>query len=490
MSDLKTQTPDLSGSPSSRIGAANRPVRDRRRRVSDLVIACFALFAACARPPPVTTDAVSVHLPEIWVDAFSQPGGDGRRETPLKALPSPLPPAAFHLRSGIYEGPFELLPGASLEGHGEVVLTSDAATTLTATGATLRNVTIQGGATGLAARDVTLERVTFSGQRQLALRVDGTLTARGLHAQASLEGVDGLVGKAARVDVSNARFQGGFRRGVDVSGGELRLSGVHFEGAKTAVRALDTRSTIDGVDAAGGSAAALFVAGGSLHAKGVDVHGYEFGVQLAREVDAQLSDVSVRGSSQSCISAEKTKLVLERARLTRCGPGGALALLDSVTTAAELMVRESRELGLFVRKGEATLSRLDVQGVEKGDALHVRDATVRLTDSMLSDCEGSGLFVSAAARVTGNGLQVERAAQSAVFVERGSSLELGALLVRGGAGPAVLVPDAATVKLGSLSVSGGREQPVYAECSLGARVEVKRLESTIEQLPSRCVTTR
>jgi hypothetical protein len=59
--------------------------------------------------------------------------------------------------------------------------------------------------------------------------------------------------------------------------------------------------------------------------------------------------------------------------------------------------------------------------------------------------------------------------------------------VRGGSGPAVVVPDKARVKVKTLSVAGGNEMPVYAECTAGAEVTVDRLESTLKQLPSRCV---
>lgn len=491
MSDLKDRAPDLHGAPSARIAAANRPARDRRPGFSDLVIACSLLFAACAHPPTTTAER-PVQRAEIWVDAFSQPGGDGTREKPLKALPLQLPVADVHVRSGLYAGPFVVPEGARVEGHGEVVLTAEGtATTVTATSATLRGLTIQGGAVGLAARDVTLEQVTFSGQRTTAAQIGQALTARGLRVQASVEGVNGFVAKDAKVELHDARFTGGFGRALDVSGGELRLTGAHFEGAKYALRALDAVSTLEAVDAAGGSSTALLFAGGAVNAKGVEVHGYEYGVQLSRGVTANWSDVSLRAAAQACMSTvQATRLTLERAHFSRCGPGGALAMLDSTSTVRELTVKDSAELGVFVRKGGSTLVKLEVQGVRGGDALHVRDAAVRLDDVVLRDTSGAGMHVGAVATVTGTGVQIERADGSALFVERGSSLTLESLLVRGGRGPAVLVPDAATVTLGTLSVSGGDEQPIYAECDRGARVEVKRLESTLEQLPSRCVTTR
>lgn len=484
MSDLRDQISDQAAAPTSRITAANRPLRDRGHRFCDLLVLSSALLFTCARPPS-TTAASSVQRPEIWVDAFSQPGGDGTKEKPLKALPLQLANVDVHLRAGLYAGPIALGDGTRLEGHGEVVLVGD----VTAHRAALVNVTIQGGA--LRGGGLTLGKVTFSGQRTLALELDGPLAAREVRFHASVEGVAGIVAKDTRVELVDATFRGGFVRAIDVSGGQLALTRVTFEGAKTGVRALDGASSLSEIEATGGSATGLVFAGGSVVGKGIDIRGYEFGVQLSRGVASKWTGVTVRGSAEVCFSAvQQAKVELTTARFERCGRGGALSFLDARSTVRDVDVRDGSELGVFVRQGSASFTKLDVRGIRGGDALHVRDAIVHLEASSFSDVDGSGLYVSAAANVTGTGVQVERAAQAAVFVERGSSLTLEQLLVRGGRGAAVVVPDAARVSLGTLSVSGGNEAPVYAECDRGARVEIGRIESTIEQLPSRCVIRR
>lgn len=485
MSDLSISNADHTTPPTSRINAANRPARDRRGAPRDLTWVVLFVAVSCARPPPPAPPK----LEELWVDQFAPPDGDGSKEAPLKSIPAPLPKRALHVRTGVYAGPVDLPEGSTFEGHGEVVITGEGdVATVTAASAFLRHVSIQGGAIGLQARDVGLDGVRFTGQTKTAIVAEGVLRGRKLHFTSTVPGIDGVVTKNAKVSLVEAKFQGGFTRAIDVSGGELRLSGVNFEGAKTAVRALDANAALDTCDASGGSATAFFFAGGKLRVRGLDVQGYEFSLQLSRGVEAKVEDVSARGASQTCIALEESPVTLARARMSRCGVGGAVSSLNAKLIASDVAVREGRELGVLVRQGEASFIGLDVQGIADGDALHIRDANVSVRDSLFRDVGGSALFVSAAAKVHGSGLQVERAGKSAFFIERGSTVELGAVLVRGGGGPAVLLPDAASASFESLSVSGGTEQPVYAECDAGAKVTVKRLESTVAPLDSRCVS--
>ncbi len=487
MSDLSNSAADHAATPTTRINAANRPARDRRYRMSDLTaVVVFSLIAGCAHRSETQAPP---KLEELWVDQFAQPDGDGSKEAPLKELPAPLPKRALHLKTGVYKGPIDLPEGSTLEGHGEVVITSTGdEPTVTATLAVIRHLSIQGGAIGLQSRDVALDGVTFSGQTRTAIVAAGALRGRKLRFIASIEGVDGVAAKDAKVGIVEARFQGGFGHAVDVTGGELRLSGVIFEGAKSAVRAVEVNSSLDTCDAMGGSAAAFFFAGGKVKAHGLDVQGYEFALQLARGIDAKFEDLSLRGASQSCIAVDQSTLTLSRARMSRCGVGGAISATQSKLTASDLAIRDGHELGVMLRQGEASFIGLDVQGIASGDGLQIREGSVSVRESFFRDLEGSAIFASAAAKVTGTGIQVERAGKSAFFIERAANVELGDVLVRGGSGPAVLLPDAATASFESLSVSGGNEQPIYAECDAGAKVTVKRLESTIQPVASRCVS--
>lgn len=499
MSDLKDRRGDQRTPPRSRIRPGNRLGRDRGLRFSDLRVALFLLVVGCVRvPQPVVRE--EVHRPEVWVDAFSPPGGDGSSAHPLKAVPQPVPAASIvHLRTGLYPGPFVLGDGARLEGLGEVVLTGEAGqTVVTAANATLEGLSVQGGAIGLeAGAGVVVTRAHFSGQRKQAVVVHGSLSLSQTRLEASVEGIDGVVvDRGASVELSSTKFTGGFRRAVLTDGGTLTLRNVTGEGPKTLVHAIDATSVLEGVRSVLGSGPALFFASGTLRLAGAELSGHEYSVQLARGVDATLSNVQARGALEGCIAASASKLSVTASSFTGCGPGGALGLQDCQAQVTNVEITSSRELGIFANRG--TLGLLDVR-ISKiaadgegalGDALHVRDGALvsSLGNLTFTDLGGSGLFASSFAEVRLASVSVERARTSALFVERGAKVNIRALLVRGGAGPAVVVPDKASVDLESLSVSGGNEMPIYAECRAGATVVLGRLESTVQQLSSLCVT--
>lgn len=500
MSDQTQRRRDQRPLPSARISPANRLRPDLRPRVPDLLLALTLATTACVRAPE-PRPGPEVHRVEVWVDGFSRPGGDGSRDRPFKTLPQPLPPGALvRLRSGVYAGPFTLAAGARLEGQGEVVLTGadGAPAVVTAADAELDGLSIQGGAVGLeAGANVKATRVRFSGQRQRAVRVRGALWLSDAELVASVEGIDGLwVERGATLELTGARFSGGFRRAVQSEGGTLRLTSVRAQGVKTLVHALDARSTLAGLQASSGSGPALFFAGGRVTLAGAEVLGHEYALQLAREAVAEVSGLRARGSLEACVASTGATLSLSRSTLWDCGPGGALSLMHSKTELSGVEVLRARELGVFVREGQLTLrGGLTVRGVSGtdgvlGDALHVREATVRDQGGghFFSELEGSGVFASAFADVQLAQVTVERARSSAFFVERRAQLQLGAALVRGGGGPAIVVPDDASVRVGKLFVAGGNEAPVFAECHGGARVQIDRLETTVPQLPSRCVT--
>jgi hypothetical protein len=499
MSDLKDRRSDQQAPPSSRIRPGNRLGRDRRLRLPDLRIALFLLVVGCVRVPgPASRE--EVHRPEVWVDAFSPPGGDGTSARPLKAVPRPVPEGSIvHLRTGLYPGPFVLGAGARFEGRGEVVLTGEAGqTVVTAANATLEGLSVQGGAIGLeAGAGVVVTAARFSGQRKQAVVVRGSLTMSETVLEASVEGIDGVaVDRGASLELADTKFTGGFRRAVLTEGGALTLRTVSGEGPKTLVHAIDATSRLENVRSVLGSGPALFFAGGRLQLGGAELIGHEYSVQLARGVDATLSNVHARGAFEGCVAASASKLSVSASSFTGCGRGGALALQDCRTQVTGVEITSTRELGIFANRG--TLGLLDVR-ISKiaadaegalGDALHVRDGAVVTSPGGLTftDLGGSGLFASSFAEVRLATVSVERARTSALFVERGAKVNIRALLVRGGSGPAVVVPDEASVDLEALSVSGGNEMPVYAECRAGAKVVLGRLESTVQQLSSLCVT--
>lgn len=504
MSDLKDQAADQPAPPSSRIGPENRLRRDRAGRFPDhfwgLVPAICVLASSCVSTPPPVTPSAEVHRPEVWVDAFSPAGGDGSSARPFKNVPQPLPDGVtVRLRAGLYAGPFVLGEGARLEGTGEVVLTGEAGqTVVTATSATLEGLSVQGGALGLEANGKTVvKRVHFSGQRQRAALVRGRLELSSSTFDASVEGIEGIfVERGATLKLDQAKFTGGFKRAVLTDGGTLELEALTGEGPKTLVHALGGQSTLRGVKAVMGSGAALLFSGGTVDLRGAEVVGHEYALQLMGGVKAQLSELQFRGATQACISSIGSAFTLTNAALQKCGGGGALTLQKSMATLTGVRIEEAQELGIFMKQGELKLERVEIAQVSAahdgalGDALHVRDeAKVSAVGPLtVSDVAGSALFASTYSEVNLPSLSVERARSSALFVELHAQVNIETLLVRGGSGPAVVVPDKASVTVKTLSVAGGNEMPVYAECTAGAQVSVGRLESTLQQLPSKCVS--
>ena len=499
MSDLKDQPCDQGAPPNTRSRPGNRLGRDRERRVSDLVLVLCALVAGCAHPTiPATRE--KVHRPEVWVDAFSAAEGDGSSAHPLKAIPRPVPDGVtIHLRSGLYQGPFTISSGTRLEGHGEVVLTGEAGqTVVTASDATLEGLSIQGGALGLEAGEgVVLTRVHFSGQRAQSAVVRGQLTLTECTFEASVEGIDGVrVAQGAVLDASNVKFLGGFKRAVVSEGARLGLKKVSSEGPKTLVNATGGVSVLEDVQASRGSGPALFFSGGKVSLTRAEVSGHEYALMVFRGAEATVSGLHARGALQACVSAVESKLDLSASSLTDCGSGGAVTLQQAQTTLTKVELTSARELGVFVKGGTLRLEDVTISkvaagpGESLGDALHVRNEAVVTGQGELtfSDLGGTGLVATTFSKVTLPRLTIERAKSSAVFAELHAEVELETLLVRGGSGPALVVTEQAQAHVGSLMVAGGNEPPVYADCQTGAQVTLGRLESTVQQVPSRCIT--
>lgn len=495
MSDLKQTHPDQAGAPSPRIRRESGPGADLPRFPADLVLAAMVLMSGCVTTwaPPPKPEPVPV---DVWVDAFAAEGGDGSSDKPLRQPPNVLAPKTrLHVRSGLYAGPFQFSDGARVEGVGEVVFTgTPGQTTVTAHDAELVNLSVQGGDTGLVAGpEVVLRAVRFSGQRQRAVTVNGALTANDVTLVSSVEGIVGvLVSPGAKLVADDLKLEGGFRKGVECLQGATTLRRFSAQGAKAAVHLNECGATLVDGTVRGGSGPAVFAVQGTLDVQRLTVRGQEYGLQLAAGAKATVSGLVVEQTAQACVSSQRAELTLTKSELKACGLSGAVVLFESTATVEDTTISSTQEVGILIRQGQATLkglrlSQISAPSESLGDALHVRQATVKLDDVRVSDVTGSALFVSAFAQVEVGRLEVERARQAALFVERHSKVAVDALLVRGGGG-AVVVPDEASLTMRTLSVAGGTELPIYAECQQGASVQVGRVESTTQQLPSRCIT--
>ena len=461
----------------------------------DLLPAVALLVAACA-PVPALSPARPTPRPVLYVDASAPLGGDGSPGRPVKRLPAVVPAGTdVHVLTGLYRGPFVLGDDAHLEGQGEVVLylEGDGAVLSVPARGSATHLSLQGGALGLlVAGEARAEHLRLSGQREVAARVKGSLTAADLLVADVVEGSDGLEVEGS-LALERAEFTGGLRRALRLLPGSRAVLGhVTAEGPKTLLHARDARVDLRDASTSQGAGPALFFSGGEATLDAVRVRGHEYGLQLTSDARVTATAFTSAGALEAAVAVNHATLTLRRSTIGETGATAAIFSQSGTLTLEDVSLRDVRPLGVLVRLGRARLTRCTVErvtadGDSLGDAVMARDAKVEIDGLRVSDVGGSALFASAAAEVTVTGLQVDRAQRSALFVERAASVRADAVLVRGGSGPTVLVPDAASVSIGALSVAGG-EVPVYAECDQGARVRIGRLETTIPQPPSRCLT--
>lgn len=498
MSDLKRRPADHRARPTRGNSCGLRSRHDRSPIGRDRVLAALALLAsACVTTPRVEVKQARGGA-QVWVDAFAPAGGDGTRERPLKAIPGALPDGVeLHLASGLYEGPFVLPDGAVVEGRGEVVLHATGEVVVTARRAALSRVSIQGGATGLLASGVvTLEAVRVSGFRTVGVRAEGAqLSARGLVVEGTIEGATGLTAAGGLTSLVSARFSGGLVRAVSLAGGRAVLKNVASEGGKTLVRALGVELDAQQLSASAGTGAALIVSGGRALLREVTVTGHEYALLASNGARLELRGLVSRGALVAGVSLLASEATLEGLTIERPGSHGALELLDSKTTVTDARVREARALGLWVRKGTATLTRVTVEGVlaegagdaeSQGDAFHFRDAEVDGDELTARDVGGSGVYATAVANVRLGAVRTERTGFGALVVERGAKVTVRSLVAAASRGAAVSVLDHGTLELGRLEVKGA-DVPVWAECAEGADVQLGALVSGLEQPRSPCV---
>lgn len=504
MSDLKPTPRDRTPRPFRRKTARLAARADRtpiaRDRGWALVTALWLCACVRAAPAPI---APAPERPSLWVDAAARPGGDGSRERPLKRVPAELPErVALHLSTGLYEGPFAFPAGARVEGRGEVVLHAAApAVVVTGDALTLVHVSVQGGDVGLHLSGPTsLERVHVSGHRKVGVEVlpGARLDAQQLEVVGTIAEAVGVHASAATLHVSGARFTGDLRQGFKLEGGAAVLSGAKSEGGNTLLNARDVDVTLERASATAGRGPAVFLSGGTARVDGLVVDGHESALHTLRVTGLDVRHLRATRPSSAGVVLQGTSGTLRDVGVVRTGPGGGLQALDSDVTLEDVTVREAGAMGVFVRKGQARLRRVTIEGVEGesdgaggrvlGDALMLRDAVVDVDEVTVRDVEGAALYASAFATVSVGRLSCERTGEGLAYVERGAVVKARELTARGTMGAAVLVPDQARLEVETLVIRGAGEGPIFANCAAGATVSIGALDTTLEPPASPCVT--
>jgi hypothetical protein len=435
---------------------------------------------------------------ERWVDASAREGGDGTQALPFKQLaPALLPQATVHLRSGLYPGPFVLPDRIHLVGHGEVVLYAEGeATVISASSATVEGVSVQGGFVGVrASGPVSLTRVHLSGHRRIAVSASGSLTVQDSVLEGTVSETVGIqLTRGAEAKLKGVRFLGAFRRAVDAEEAALEGEELTCDGPVQAFHLEKTRAHLRRVSVAGGRGPGIFAAEGALELVDATVKGHEYGLQAAK-VELAIERFASDKAQFAGIAALRCSGTLTDISVERSGTAGGLQLLESTLRVKGVRLKQPQATGVMVRLGRLTLEDVTIdrvfsergpRGDDGGDGLHLRDADVVARNIIVRDAEGTGVFVSAGARVELEMLRCERCRVGALVAELGSSVKIKGLVSRGSEGPAIAVPDRATVTLEDAEVVG-TQAPIWVECGSGAMVHVKRLKSNLPQPPSACI---
>lgn len=504
MADLRISVGDRTraGSPRKSARLAQNPDRNQGRRDrSRPGWALLGLIAACAPAAliPVKIEAaVKVRPIERWVDAHAPEGGDGTSALPFKRLTGVLAPnLTVHLRSGLYAGPFELPPGIHLVGHGEVVLFAEGETTVvTATSATFEGLSLQGGFIGLnASGPVTLRRVHLSGHRRVAVTTRSELTIEDSVLEGTVSETRGVVLSAGAKGVLNrVRFTGAFRRAVDAEDAVLEATELVSDGPVEALHLARTQALVRKLTVSGGRGPGIFAVEGALTLSDATVNGHEYGLE-AKKTALTVEGFTSRKAEFAGIAALQCTGTLRHVSTEDSGSYGGLQLLESALTVEGLKVKRGASTGVLVRLGTVTLDDATIEqirpdhgpgGDDGGDGLHVRDAEVTVKNLTVRDVEGLGVFASAAARVKIQLLRCERCKVGSVLAERIATVSVHGLISRGGQGPAIAVPDRASIVVEDADITSS-EAAIWAECSQGAQVTVRRLKSNLPQPPSPCI---
>lgn len=485
-----------------------------RVRLLPLISAAAALVACAAplregravSPPP---PAAGAPVPERWVDASAPPGGDGSREHPLRdlrALAVQPGPRRIHLRTGLYAGPFQVGPGTSLEGDGEVVLHADGDVPAVVTlhpGASLRGLTVQGGEVGVALGGgvAQLESVELSGQRRAGLQLSARAHAvlRNVTLSATVSGTEGISakGEGATVDVAGSRFEGPFQAGLSLAEhAAATVRDCRFRDAVTAVKALDAQLLLERVEISGGRGPAIGLNGVTATLRQLTVFGQEYGLLGGPRSEIELLDFTSIRPDRAGIGLYQAKVRARGVLVTDTGSYGGVQSVDSELELERFLLLRTQAWGIAVMGGRATLRDGTIREVSStaqnagsgDDGIVVRRGTARVEAVRIDDVRGAGIEAAEGSELTVRAVELDRTGWGGLLVESFAHVDARSVISRHSSSAAVVVPDRARLRVDALSSEDDADGPLYAECGQGAEVVAGRIRSRSKQgLTSRCV---
>ncbi|HVE82061.1 MAG TPA: hypothetical protein VND93_04415 [Myxococcales bacterium] len=474
-----------------------------RRRVLVTVVAVGVALAGCPpRRPAAAGPGAPEPLAEVWVDAYATQEGDGTEGRPYRTLGQAMKrgKALYRLRSGMYQGPFTLPPGAAIDGTEFAVLFAegDQRAVVESAGGRLHGITLQGGLVGLAVSGpVHAEGVHLSGQRRSAVLVSaGELALARADVRAAVSEVLGVSVDRGKALITDSVFSGPFRRAVRAEGqqAEVTVERTHFADAVTAIHLTGGgRGRLSKVSARGGRGPAVFAGSGEVvEIDGLEVDGHQYAL-LARLATLTVRRLTSRGAEEAGVGLQGGRVWLEDLTISGSGPFGALDMIGGELTVKRFRVDGAVAFGIHVRGAQVaiadgTIERVAAQADESlGDAIHLRQAKGTVERVTVRRAAGIGLVVAEGSDVSGANLVLERCHWGGVGVETLSTFSGHAITVRGSDGAGLIVPSEATATLTGLTSTSNQEGAVFADCHEGARVEIRALNEDAPRPYPSCV---
>lgn len=464
--------------------------------------AALLLAASCTGVRPQATEAASPSALVVWVDVAAQDGGDGTEARPFRrleeALAAPAPRRLVHLAAGLYPGPFVAPDGTELLGASAAVLTAKAGVTvLEAEGAlTLRRILLQGGTLGLRGTgEVRLEDVRFSGQRAGALLIGqgGHLLAHGVVFEASVSNAVGVhVEAEAQAELLGCTFEGPWQRGVEaLAPGRLVLATVAFRGAVTAVHLRGGVAELSDVSVSEGRGPGLYVAGGRVSLRRVQVHGHEYGLLTGTGAVVEAEDFTSTGADRAGVGVVQAKAHFTKLTVLQAGTFGGLQAVSSEVAVEGLLVEDTAGLGISTRDGSLRLDGARVLRTRDrdgsgADGVQLRGGTATFRNLFVGEASGACLLAAEGADVTLVHATLEKCHTAGLVSETRAHLAASDVSVTDSEGPgAVAISDAVLVLRGFRAV--GTEGVLWAECADGAQVTAADVAGPLPALP--CIET-
>ena len=439
---------------------------------------------------------------ERWVDAYAREGGDGSRERAYRSLGQALAegprPLHVHLAAGLYQGPFELEGGVSLEGRGRVVLHAEggeAAVVRVRGPASLKGLAVQGGAVGVEVAggpdgELRLVEVELSAQRRVAVWArGGRVVAQGSVFRAAVSEVGGLVLEGGRGELSGVSFLGPFRRAVEVKQAQVALEDCRFAGPVTGLHQVGGSAVVRRSTFEGGRGPALFASQGGLEVEEGSVKGHEYALQTGEGAHLRVRKLVSVGAERAALALVGTRADVEDVLLLDSGSYGGLEVVGGDVVVRRFWIDRPDAYGVLGRGGRLRLehgvvSRVTDRGGDAGDGVQLRKVTAHVESVWVVEVAGFGLHAAEASVLVVQDAVLDRCAQGGVAAESLARVEGTSLLVSRSPSAAVVVPDEASVRLDTLASEQNALGVVWAECARGAQVELRRVRTDGPAPPS------